>query len=227
MYFTKTLFFFLFLFSHCLIRAQDDIIVYWQPAVALNYDVATNYSHNLSLSNRNYLVEGKEFVLRTRQIDIAHFSKLKIRDNQSLGLGLQYRFRETFEPDKANELRITEQYNLTWNPRQIRWGFRFRVEQRLIPKTTIHRFRSRLAVDGPLEGERLDPGESYFVSSFENLLSMERAQEPQHDLRLTLSLGWLINADLKIQSGIEYRLENYTKRTQPILFLLTAAIFSL
>lgn len=106
-------------------------------------------------------------------MDLAHFSKLKIRDNQSIALGLQYRFRQNFE-NGENELRLTQQYNITNKPNAVRFGHRLRTEQRITNSLTTHRFRYRFALDFPLVGEKLDTGEPYFVGSFENLLSVAK-----------------------------------------------------
>lgn len=207
--------------------AQENFTGYFQPQVAVNYNVKSNYSHNFSLAQRNYTFNDSELQLKTRQLDLVHFSKLKIRENQSLALGIQYRFRETFEPSKGNELRITQQYNITSKPRIVRFGHRFRSEQRITKALTIHRFRYRFALDFPLNGEQLDIGEAYFVASTESLLSVAKGQGPEYDQRITGNIGWLLRAKTKLQFGLEYRAENHVKETENVLFLNANLIFSL
>lgn len=209
------------------LQAQENLTVYWQPQTSFNYKVAKNYSHNFSLANRSYLYQEEDFQFKARQIDLSHFSNLKIGDNQSLGFGVQYRFREVFEDDKANELRFTQQYNSTQKFRSLRLGNRFRAEQRITPSQTIHRFRYRLALDLPLQGVQLDIGESYFIASTESLLSVAESNKPEYDQRITAYLGWLLSEKTKLQVGSEFRFENYTQNTENILFLLTGLIFSL
>ncbi|WP_422083208.1 DUF2490 domain-containing protein [Ulvibacterium sp.] len=200
---------------------------YWEPEVALNYKVATNYSHNFSLDVRNYTYRTNDLQLRSRHLDIAHFSKLDIGNSQSLAIGIQYRFRDVFEDEEQNELRFTQQYNITHLRGTIRFGDRLRMEQRITPNRTIHRFRYRFALDFALQGEKLDIGEPYFVASTESLLSVTRGNGPEWDQRVTTNIGWLLSGHTKFQTGLEYRLENYTQNTENVLFLFSSLIFFL
>lgn len=224
---TKWLFPVLLLMSLASVRAQENLTAYWQPQVAVNYKVSGTYSHNFSLANRNYIFDDEVVTLRVRQLDLAHFSNLKIQGNQSVALGVQYRFRDTFE-DRENELRLTQQYNITHKPLAIRYGHRLRAEQRITNSLTTHRFRYRFAVDFPLQGEKLDPGEPYFVGSWENLLSVAKSNAPQYDTRISGQLGWDLKGGLKFQMGVEYRIEDFSAaQPQNVLFLLSSLQLSL
>ncbi|MEX0316257.1 MAG: DUF2490 domain-containing protein [Allomuricauda sp.] len=201
--------------------------MYWQPQLAVNYPVSKAYSHNVSLANRTYLVNMGESKFKTRQIDIAHFSKFSLQDNQSIALGVQYRFRNIFE-NKSNELRFTQQYNFTHRPLAVRYGHRLRTEQRITSDLTIHRFRYRFNLDFPLKGEKLDIGEPFLVIGNENLLSVSKGNSPEYDIRLNSQLGWKFDKGLKLLIGMEYRLEDYTSTSpQNVLFLLTSMQLSL
>ena len=207
--------------------AQENWTGYFQPQIAVNYKVVGLYSHNFSILSRNYIYKEKDFTFKGRQLDITHFSNLQIRDNQSIALGIKYRFRNIFE-DRENELRFTQQYNITHKPYSVRFGHRFRVQQRITNSLTVHRFRYRFALDFPLKGEKLDLGEPYFVGGFENLLSVAKNNTPQYDLRLSGQVGWQLNGDIKFQVGMEYRMEDYSSGLpRNILFLLTSAQLSL
>lgn len=217
----------LFIFSFALGSAQEDPIVFWQPQISLNYKVSPDYSHNFSLTQRNYMFRDQDVEFSVRQLDIAHFSRLKIKDNQSIGLGVQYRFRTWFEPGRSNELRLTQQYNRTHGPGTLRFGHRLRVEQRIFTARTVHRMRYRFALDFPLAGEKLDVGEPYFVGTLESLLSVTRGNHPQYDQRLTINIGWLLGKRSKLQTGLEYRLEDFTQETENVIFLLSSLILTL
>lgn len=209
------------------VKSQDNLTGYWQPQIAVSYDVTGIYSHNFSVANRNYIIDDSEVLLKTRQIDLAHFSKLNIKDNQSIALGVQYRFRNNFDGGE-NELRFTQQFNVTHKPFAVRFGHRFRSEQRITQPLTTHRFRYRFAVDFPLMGEKLDQGEPYFVGGFENLLSVAKGNAPEYDTRLSAQVGWQLGGGLKLQAGVEYRIEDYTAdQPQNVIFLLTSAQLSL
>lgn len=209
------------------VAAQDNFTGYWEPEVALNYKVGANYSHNFSLDIRNYTYQMENLQLRTRHLDITHFSKLDIGHGQSLAIGAQYRFRGVFEDEEQNELRFTQQYNITHQRGNIRFGDRLRTEQRITSDQTIHRFRYRFALDFALQGEKLDVGEPYFVASTESLLSVAKGNGPEWDQRITTNIGWLLNGHTKFQTGLEYRFEDYTKKTENVLFLFSSLIFSL
>ncbi|NNE76514.1 MAG: DUF2490 domain-containing protein [Pricia sp.] len=213
------------LLGYCVL-GQDHFTWYFEPDISLNYEVASNYSHNFEISQRSYIYD-ESFRFKGRQLDIAHFSALKITYGQSIALGIQYRFRNVFENDEENELRLTQQYNITTQRGGIRYGDRLRVEQRIRPSLTTHRFRYRFALDIPLSGEKLDVGEPYFIGSIESLLSVAKGNKPEFDQRLTTYLGWLLNTETKLQAGIEYRVENYTQQNENVLFFLTSLVFSL
>jgi len=229
MYFIKKrlLFFLSFGFFSSLAFSQDATTGYWQPNIAVNYKVVNGYSHNFSVSKRSYLYRDSELGFTIKQLDIDHFSTLKTKDNQTIGIGIKYRLRDVFENSSGNELRLTQQYNINFRKNNVRYGNRLRSEQRIRNVSTIHRFRYRFAIDFPLQGEELDIGEAYVVFSTESLLGIGKARAPEFDQRLTTHLGWLINNSTKIQIGAEYRAENYTHNTQNIYFLTTNLVLSL
>ncbi|MEO1011003.1 MAG: DUF2490 domain-containing protein [Bacteroidota bacterium] len=208
------------------LKSQDKVIGYWEPEVALNYKVGSNYAHNFSMDMRQYTYEDSDLGLRARHLDLSHFSKFTVGSQQSLALGIMYRFRDTFETDAQNELRLTQQYNVTHKIGNVRLGNRLRTEQRITVRT-IHRFRYRLAVDLPLKGEKLDVGEPYFVASTESLLSTAMGIGPEWDQRIISHIGWRLNPTTRFQTGVEYRAENYAQKVENVLFLLTSLIFSL
>ncbi len=221
-----SLFALILLFSS-LIRGQDNFTSYWQPQLAINYKVSPTYSHNFSLAHRSFLVDKGASKFRGRQLDLVHFSKLNLQDNQSMALGIQYRFRDLFE-DNPDELRFTQQYNITSRPLVVRYGHRVRAEQRITSESTIHRFRYRFATDFPLQGEKLDLGEPFLVCSLENLWSVANSAKPEFDVRLNAQVGWRLDKGLNLQFGLEYRLEDYSsQQTDNVLFFLTSAQWSI
>ena len=204
--------------------AQD--VGYWQSQAALNYRLTENYSHNFSIENRNFILKDEEVVLEARQVDLNHFSALSIGNGQSLALGAKYRFREAFDGGD-NELRFTQQYNMANRKHVMRFGHRVRSEQRIFNDRTVHRFRYRFAVDFPLQGEKLNIGEAYFVANTESLLSVASSSKPQFDQRWVAQIGWLLTEKAKLQIGLEYRFEDYAQETEEVIFLLSSLIFSL
>jgi len=100
MCYIKKLLFLLYTFYLTENIAQENLIGFFQPKVAINYKVADNYKHIFSLAKRSYIFENEASTFRIRQLDLAHFSNLKIQDNQSAAFGIQFRFRDNFETEK-------------------------------------------------------------------------------------------------------------------------------
>lgn len=208
-------------------RSQNSTTAYWEPEVALNYKLTPLLKQNFSLSNRNYTYHNNKSQLTIRQIEIAHFSSLTIDPYKSIGLGIQYRFREAFESNKENELRLTQQFNIVKKTNIARFGNRFRIEQRIQPSNLVHRFRYRFAVDIPLKGLKMDIGEPYLVATTESLLSIGKSIKPMYDQRLTSQIGWSISEHLKAQLGVQFRMENYTEHTEHVFFFLNSLVISI
>lgn len=213
----------LLLFSQCIIQGQENLTGFWQPQMGLGYQLSEEYAHNFSVASRFFVVEEGQANFSNRQIDLAHFSNYKIRENQSLALGIQYRFRENFDGG-ANELRLTQQYNQRSRPFIIRFGHRLRSEQRITKVRTTHRFRYRFALDFPLQGEKLDVGEAYLVAAAEPLLSIARGRKPEYDGRISAQIGWQLQKDLKIQFGTEYRMEDFTHALPEHVFFILSSV---
>jgi len=209
------------------LQSQDNTIAYWEPEVSFNYKVTPLLKQNFSLANRNYIYNDQKAQLAIRQFEIAHFSSLTIDPSKSIGVGIQYRFREAFENDKENELRLTEQFNITTSTSSLRLGNRFRIEQRIQPSNLEHRFRYRFAIDFPLKGLKIDIGEPYLVATTESLLSVGESIKPMFDQRLTSQLGWSISNNLKAQAGLQFRIENYTENSEHVFLFLNSLVISL
>ncbi len=207
--------------------AQEDLSLLLQPSISLNYKVTGSYAHNFSIAQRlSYLNLGEE-TLSVRNLDLSHFSNVKLGVHPSVGIGVLYRFREAFEGENTDELRITEQFNYVTRNHSIRFGHRIRTEQRIFPSETLHRFRYRFALDGPVQGRKLDPGELYWIGGLEGLLTAGKGIEPVYSLRTSGWLGYLANSAIKIQVGGEYRIVNLWDRNRPVLFLLTSLVVNL
>jgi len=207
-------------------QAQNDFTTFFEPSFAINHTVNDTYKVNFATKARNYVYRDDTFEFTMRQFEFIHFSTYSFNSNHSLSAGIMYRFRENFE-DRSNELRLTQQYNYAYRPNVIRFGHRLRSEQRITTEQTVHRFRYRFTVDFPLQGEKLDIGEPYFVANTESLLSVASAELPQLDQRFTAQIGWQWTENLKFQTGLEYRFENFNATTQEILFILTSVILKI
>lgn len=223
MSYTKYLIIFIFVFVNLHLFSQDNFEGLGETGFSLNYKVDNSYKVNFSIRSRYYLYQDDNFNFENRQLDFIHFSTLNLDYNHSLSVGILYRLRASIDGG-SNELRLTQQFNYTKKNQGFRFGHRLRFEQRNLDELTILRSRYRFALDFPLNGEKLDVGESYVVTSMEALLSKSKKMKPELDHRTTTQLGWLLSERLKFQLGLEYRFEAFNIDTQHKLFVLTSFI---
>ena len=147
------------------------------------------------------------------------------------GTALRARLRYPSSGEAAREWRTWAYAERFTDAGYVRWGHRFRTEQRFRgdagePLALTYRHRYRVGVERPLAGRSLDFGEWYFTASVELLLSAERfaARPTAVDVRPFVSLG---RNDVEL--GLEYRrerdLDAAPERTERTLLL--AVIYSL
>ena len=113
-------------------------------------------------------------------------------------------------------------FNMTKKVLALRFGHRFRLEQRLFENTTELRSRYGFAVDLPLNGEKLDVGESYFMASSEFLYNVGNDIKPELDNRTGAHIGWALSKNLNFQVGLEYRFVTFNIATEHELYFLSS-----
>lgn len=205
---------------------QNNLETLGESAVDLNYNISKNYSINVSVRSRYYLYKDAQFTFEQRQLDFVHFSTFKLNYNHNLSFGLQYRNSHLFS-ERSNEIRLTQQFNYVKQQFGVRYGHRIRTEQRFLNTETIFRQRYRFAIDFPLNGEKLDIGEAYFIGALEGLLSLNKISNPEIDQRTSAQIGWQLTKTLKLQTGLEYRFEAFNIKTQHLLFVLTSVVLKI
>lgn len=226
MRYIKNILFLFLLFGGFISKAQNDFITLGESAFGVNHNVSETYSINFTARSRYFLYRDAKIQYKQQQVDIFHFSTLKLNFNHALSFGVFYRNRDVFESG-SNEIRFTQQFNYKTQKLGVRYGHRFITEQRIIDTRTIFRQRYRFAVDFPLNGEKLDIGELYFIGALEGLLSLSNTTPPAIDQRVTFQIGWQLTEDLKLQTGLEYRLDAYNIKAKNSLFVLTSAILKI
>lgn len=202
--------------------SQDNFEALGESGFAVDHKISNVYSYNFAVRSRYYVYQDEATTLKNRQIDLVHFSTLRLNYNRSISFGIQYRFRAIFDGG-SNELRLTQQFNYTKSKLSLRFGHRVRLEQRIFEAITILRSRYRFTLDFALKGEKLDIGEPFFVATMEALLSQNPNIKSELDHRTTAHIGWLISERLILQFGLEYRFEAFNIETKEKLFILSAA----
>ncbi|WP_246454685.1 DUF2490 domain-containing protein [Hyunsoonleella aquatilis] len=226
MHYIKSLYVFGLCFLCFYTEAQSNFSSLGESAISLNHSVSKIYSVNFAFRSRYVLYNDDGFQYLQQQVDAYHFSTFKLDYYHKLSFGIYYRNRDWFDTG-SDETRLTQQYNYTKQTLGVRYGHRIRAEQRILDTKTIFRQRYRFAVDFPLNGEKLDIGETYLVSAIEGLLSLSKPDNPETDIRVSSQIGWQMNEALKLQLGLEHRWEALNLVAKHNLFVLTGAVLKI
>ena len=227
MHYIKNIVFLVLSFSCSILLAQNSLSSFGESALSLDHKFSKSYNANFSARSRYILYNNMQGIqYQQQQFDVFHFSTFSLNFNHKLSFGIYYRNRDWFETG-SDEWRFTQQFKYTKQKLGVRYGHRFRLEQRFLDSQTIFRQRYRFAVDFPLNGEKLDIGETYLIAAAEGLLSLSKRAKPETDVRLSCQIGWQITEKLKLQTGLEHRLEAFNLIAENRLFLLTSAIMKI
>ncbi len=130
----------------------------------------------------------------------------KINQEHSFTLGYLIRFQPGTELH-----RIIFQYFYVESYRNFRAAHRFiadrGLEHREMPVT---RFRYRLSLEKPLDGEQVDPGEAYLKLNNEYLMAIQNGHL-NHEYRLTLAMGYLFSKEQRMEITLEERINALEK----------------
>ncbi|MBD0830966.1 DUF2490 domain-containing protein [Aestuariibaculum sediminum] len=208
------------------LNAQEEGNILGETSVNVNYNVSETYRINFTARSRYFLFENKKLIYTQQQFDIFHFSTFKIKKSNRIGLGLYYRNRDLFETG-SDEIRIMQQYSYKKHKRQISLGHRFRFEQRIFDTRTIFRSRYRFALNFPLNSNDSNTEAPYIFAAAEGLLSLTDTSKPEFGQRTTAMLAWHIGNHSLFKTGFEYRLENFSNKTENYMFFLSTLSFTL
>ena len=206
---------------------QNKFNGFYEPYIKLDYDVSKNFSQEFILEERTIWYDDESFKFDVKQIDLAHFSKLKLSDRNAVAVGIQYRFRENFDKDKENELRFTEEYTYTTKPKATEYEHRVRAEQRITSSETSHRFRYNFAVNRSFNGTEIKKGNAYIIGDLETLLTVAKTSKPEYEQRIGAGVGFAVSDLMKIELVAEYRLSDFTQNLVHELYFVTGLKISL
>lgn len=201
--------------------SQNDLTGLGETRLSIHNDISSKYNIKFEARSRYNLYRNEIIRLENKQLDFIHFSTFNINNKNHLGLGIQYRLRESIDGE-SDEFRVTQQYDYTKNRKKFRINHKLKLEQRFFENLTIIRPRYLYGINFPLKGKKLDIGESYLTTYIEALLSVSKKIKPTLDQRATALIGWLISEKTKLQFGIEYRLDNYNINRKEKLYMLTS-----
>ncbi|MFD2532413.1 DUF2490 domain-containing protein [Gracilimonas halophila] len=124
-----------------------------------------------------------------------------------IGGGYYYRNVTPFLPGNQYEHRFLEQIGFVSYIGDKRIAHRLRAEQRVRSSSYQNRIRYRLSYDFPLEGQKLDAGEKYFIIKNE-MMSAFNKDEADAENRADIGLGWYFNDKQKFELGLQYRTQD-------------------
>ena len=206
---------------------QEKFNGFYEPYIKLDYDVSKKFSQEFILEERTIWYDDQSFKFEVKQIDLAHFSKLKLSDKNAVSVGIQYRFRENFDKDKENELRFTEEYTYTTKPKATEFEHRIRAEQRITSSETSHRFRYNFAFKRSFNGTEIKKGNAYMIGDLETLLTVAKTSKPEYEQRIGAGVGFAVSDLMKIELVAEYRLSDFTQNLVHELYFVTGLKISL
>ena len=194
--------------------AQEKFTSFFEPEIEINYNVTPTYSHSFGIENRNVFYEDSHLGYGVKQIDVSHFSEFKLKENQAIGLGIQYRFENTFDGNEENELRFMQQFE--WENVKLSYTIksRLRSEQRLYASTTKYRLRYELGLAFPLTTT------TYLKTETETLFELANIQKPELEQRISAIYGFTIYTETDLEIGAQYRLADYTQDLGQQLFIV-------
>lgn len=174
------------------------------PKIRISYKLTDQIKWINGIESRQLFIDdtrdesfGYDFVLT----DISSLLSFKVGAYGVLNTGYLIRIKDT----KIIH-RTIQQYNLVFGYDSFRLGHRFATDQTYSSTTsTTYRARYRITLEKPLEGDDVDEGEFYVKLGNEYLFSYQNS-ESDLEMRLLPFLGYEINAQNKIEIGLDYRL---------------------
>lgn len=200
--------------AHHGLEAQNLFTAVWRPAVIYNH----SFSDRLSGSTRLDLEADWLRKAGDRNADIAFRP-----DNLNLQLGLAYQLTADLNLSGGYQLsrrglhrestdlehRFLQQLSLSERWNKFRIQGRLRAEQRFFRSRdfrAVHRLRSRLSTNFPLQGEQLDPGEPYLNLNVEWLFNLSIDQPLFfRETRSYSGIGWRFANGQRLENGLELR----------------------
>lgn len=179
------------------------------PAINLNKGLNDRWAINAKWESRQEISRGffggaaeggAGYVLS----DLSIISSVKVGLQSKLAGGYLIRLNG----DRPTH-RSIQQFSLVQEWRGFRLGHRFATDQTFAPETaTSYRFRYRLGVELPFNGQSVDPKELYLKATHEYLYRL-RGGSSDLEVRLAPFLGYRIAGKHKVEFGLNYRLSSF------------------
>jgi hypothetical protein len=175
------------------------------PEINLSTGLPAGYSLNVNLESRQSLSSGAfgspadrgyDYILTDASLIVAR--RAGLANKVALGYLLRFRNQQVHQ-------RLIQQFTLVGQWRQLRTGHRLGADQTFVPDQPVTwRLRYRLALEIPLSGDAVDPGEYYLKTNLE-WLHIFRGDQYSTEGRLGPFLGYSFTDRNKVETGLDYR----------------------
>lgn len=179
------------------------------PEMGLNVPLSEKFTYQVKIESQHGLfsddlTSDNEFKYFHDRTDLQSFIEYKVTSRIKGAVGYQYRIE-----GGGNSHRSIQQLAWLNQFRSFRLGSRVRTDQKF--SSTIspeYRIRYRAATDIPLQGEKLDDGEKYFLLSGEVIYALQGGKSSIEN-RLVAGIGHYFNRTKKLELSIDYRTDPY------------------
>ena len=220
-------FVFILLFVGSASKAQNQVFFTgFFPEASITKKLKNENRINFKFENQHVIYDNnredsKQLKFKHYRTDLMSFYDWRLSPTKSFALGIFHRFQEGSD---AN--RIIQQFGLFQRRRNLRIAHRFRTDQTFTKREKVEvRLRYRLALEIPLNGATLDPGEYYLAISNEPIFSYQ-ARVVELENRVIFSLGKLIQNGKKLEWSVDYRTDGYVEKPLRIRLWAKVGYFS-
>lgn len=186
--------------------AQQNLNVYAMPSATVKYALSKSISQSFTVEDRTFLYRNSDYEWQLKHIELSHFTKLEVKKNRWLALGLSYRFEG--ETKHEREFRLMQQFEWRKDDNAV-FKHRIRTEQRIYPSAT--RLRLRYQTKYSQETDFIFDKVSVIN---EVMVEKHPQKKPEYEERLALYGEWEFNKHISLEVGTQYRLSNFTHRSR-------------
>ncbi|RZS93421.1 DUF2490 domain-containing protein [Aquimarina brevivitae] len=194
-------------FGTLLIHSQSDYNLGLLPKLTLTKPIASKTKLVHSIESRQIFYDNTSNPAQTYQYVLTDFTTLfsyKIGSSMSLNGGYLFRIR-------GNQIvhRSIQQFTVVQSLEGFRFGHRIATDQTFSNTTNpLFRLRYRATLEIPISGLRVDAQEFYIKVNNE-YLGIYQDSSGDLELRLMPFLGYELNRNNKIETGLDYRIDNF------------------
>ncbi len=193
---------------------QNQFTAVWRPGFIFNHTFSDRWSGSAGLDlEANWLRKAgdrdPEIAFRPDDLNLQLGAAYQLTADLNLSGGYQLSWRSLHRENIDLEHRFLQQLSYSNRLNKFRLQGRLRTEQRFFRSrnyTIIHRLRSRLSANFPLQGEQLDPGEPYLNLNTEWLFNLSIDQPLFfRETRSYSGIGWRLSNGQRLENGLELR----------------------